>query len=121
MQLQQSQIELAHARSQADIGLYAERTSRVAENEASAVERIHKANSEDQSATLDKIKAVKELEDIDIKHMERYFDMVNALRSQESNIAESKVNEVSQQPIENQPGQQQQVNNNSIASGLSAK
>jgi len=121
MQLQQSQIELAHARSQADIGLYAERTSRVAENEASAVERIHKANSEDQSATLDKIKAVKELEDIDIKHMERYFDMVNALRSQESNIAESKVNEVSQQPIENQPGQQHQVNNNSIASGLSAK
>ena len=121
MQLQQSQIELAHARSKADMGLYAERTSRVAENEASAVERIHKANSEDQSATLDKIKAVKELEDIDIKHMERYFDMVNALRSQESNIAESKVNEVSQQPIENQPGQQQQVNNNSIASGLSAK
>ena len=104
MQLQQSQIELAHARSQADIGLYAERTSRVAENEASAVERIHKANSEDQSATLDKIKAVKELEDIDIKHMERYFDMVNALRSQESNIAESKVNEVSKEPIENPLG-----------------
>lgn len=95
-QLQMAQIELAQARAKADIGLFAERTSRVEENRAAAVERLHKANQEDQQATLDKIKALKELEGMDLSHIQMLVDMVNSLRQSESNTAETSVGKVSQ-------------------------
>jgi hypothetical protein len=103
MQVQQSQIELAHARSQADMGLYLERASRVEDNKALAVERLHKANSEDESATLNKIKAIKELESIDFNHIEQLLRMASSLSAHESNVSEVAVGKVSEQlskPIE---------------------
>ncbi len=83
MQLQQAQIELAQARAKADLGLYAERTSRVDENRAMAIQKLHEANSDDQRAMLDKIKALKELEDMDLGHIERLINMSNSLKQEQ--------------------------------------
>ena len=97
MQQQQSQIELAHARALADQGLYAERTSRVAENNSMAVERIHRANSEDESALLNKVKALKELEEMDLTHLERLLRMANSLKRTEVQESEAGVQKIEAQ------------------------
>ena len=90
MQLQQSQIELAHARAAADMGLYNERTSRIDENRALAIQKIHEANAEDERAMLDKVKALKELETIDLDHLQRLLAMAQMLKSQEVQESEEK-------------------------------
>ena len=92
MQLQQAQIELAQARARADIGLYNERTSRVEENRAMAVERIHQANADDERANLDKLKALKELESIDLAHLQQLLAMHQSLKDQETHTAEQGLN-----------------------------
>lgn len=96
MQLQQAQAELAKARAAADMGLYAERTSRVAENRALAIQKIHEANKNDEQALLEKVKALKELENMDIGHIERLINMANSLKAQEKQAAE-------REPIQEQP------------------
>jgi hypothetical protein len=83
MQLQQAQIELAQARAKADEGLWAERTSRVEENRALAIQKIAEANSDQERALLDKIKALKELESMDLEHIERLLNMASGLKQQE--------------------------------------
>lgn len=105
MELQKAQIELALARAKADLGLYLERSSRVEENRALAIQKISEANSDQERALLDKIKAMKELEGLDISHIEQLINMTNALKSQEiqntqayaqeaeSKVVESPVNE----------------------------
>jgi hypothetical protein len=96
MQLQQSQTELAHSRAMADQGLYAERTSRVAENQALAVERMAQANKDDEIALLNKVKMLKELEDMDLSHLERLFAMANELKAQESVQAQAQAKQTPQ-------------------------
>jgi len=88
IQLQQAQIELAQSRAKADMGLWAERTSRVEENRALAIQKIHESNRDDDVALLNKIKAMKELESMDIEHIERLVNMSNSLK--EIEIAQSK-------------------------------
>lgn len=83
----QARTNLANARSEADMGLAIERTSRVAENQALAIERLHEANKDDEIAALNKIKALKELEDIDLAHIERLLSLVNMLKQPESPIS----------------------------------
>lgn len=98
MQLQQAQIELAQARAHADMGLYAERTSRVDENRALAIQKLHEANRDDEVALLNKVKILKELEDMDLGHIERLLSMANSLKQQEvqasNNIGEKEVAEL---------------------------
>ncbi len=89
MALQQAQIELAQARAKADIGLYEERTSRVDDNKSLAIERLHKANSEDEAAMLNKIKALKELETIDLAHIEKLIMMSRMLKESEVNSSDN--------------------------------
>src|SRR5260221_13168279 len=95
MQLQQAQIELAQARARADDGLGAERYSRIDENRALAIANLHKANASDEAALLDKIKAIKELESMDLNHIQQLLAMASGLRAQESNVAETSVGELS--------------------------
>jgi hypothetical protein len=90
MQLQQAQIELAQARAQADIGLYNERTSRVEENRAMALQKLHEANKEDELAMLNKVKALKELETMDLDHIQRLLAMAAGLKQQEAMAADFK-------------------------------
>ena len=66
-----SRVELAKARATADKGLGLERASRVAENEAAVVEKHAEANKDRQQGTLNIIKALKEIEHIDLQKLER--------------------------------------------------
>ena len=97
MQEQQAKVELAHARALADQGLYMERASRVDENRSMAVERLHRANQEDEAALLNKVKALKELEEMDLSHLERLLNMANALKQSEVQSSELGVAKVSSQ------------------------
>jgi hypothetical protein len=83
---QQARTELAKSRSIADQGLGLERLSRVKENQALAEERTAAAEKDHYMAILDLIRGAKELEGIDIGHVEtlvRVADMMKA-REQES-------------------------------------
>lgn len=121
MELQMAQADLAKARSMADIGLYNERTSRVTENRAMAIQKLHEANHQDQLALLEKVKALKELDDMDIAHLEKLINMANGLKQQESINAERGVERLAQVPVgaEQQPQQvQQQINPQQQQGGL---
>ena len=70
MQEQMARIELSKSRAMADQGLGIERISRVQENEALAIERRAEAEKDRDQATLNMVRALKELETIDISHIE---------------------------------------------------
>jgi hypothetical protein len=91
MQLQQAQVELSHARAQADQGLFMERASRVQENRALAIKQIHEANKEDELAVLNKVKALKELEMMDLEHLNQLIAIAGVLKGQEQGISEEGV------------------------------
>lgn len=90
MQELQARAELSHARSKADLGLFVERTSRVAENRALAIQKIHEANKDDEIALLNKVKMLKELEELDINYLERLINLSNVLKNQEQNTIANK-------------------------------
>jgi len=83
IQLQAAQTELAQARSIADRGLGLERVSRVEENKALAIERRAAAEKDKDAAFLDLIRAIKELDGMDIEHIGRLIDMANIIKAQE--------------------------------------
>jgi hypothetical protein len=92
MQLQMQQLQadaqLKSARAQADHGLAVERTSRVQENRALAIKQMHEANRQDEAATLDKVRALRELESMDIEHIERLLTLASRLKQSETIKAE---------------------------------
>lgn len=117
----QAQLELTKARSAADIGLAQERSSRVAENYSLSVERLAEANKEDEQALLNKVKAIRELEQLDLTELERLMAIANTIKSQEQLQQEPHKQEVAQatqdtriasgqqiQPIMNEPVRVQQ-------------
>ncbi len=65
----QAETELAQARSVADEGLGYERYSRVEENKALAIERKAAAVRDEEAGFFDLVKALKEIEGMDINHM----------------------------------------------------
>ena len=83
MQEAQSRIQLAQARATADQGLGVERLSRVEENEAMAVERRAAAVRDEDAATLNLVKALKEIDTIDIQHLEKLVGMMGIIKQQE--------------------------------------
>jgi hypothetical protein len=83
MQETQARAELAQARAYADKGLGIERISRVEENRAMAVKQMAEANKEDEMAVLNKIKILKEIEDIDIGHLQKLMAIATALKTSE--------------------------------------
>jgi len=98
----QARIQLAQARAAADTGLGVERASRVQENQALAYERRAKALHEEDSALLDKIKAVKELEQIDLNHLEKLISIANGLKMVDK-VAQNIPTQTMQQPEQSQP------------------
>ena len=79
-QLQQAQANLANARAQADVGLAEERLSRVPENRALAIERIAQANENDENALYNKMRAIKELEEMDLNKLSKMIDVLAKMR-----------------------------------------
>ena len=86
-----ARTQLAQARAQADIGLYNERTSRVEENRALAVQKLSEANKNDEQALLEKIKILKEIDDMDLGHIEKLLNMANMLKlAEQATVQEPK-------------------------------
>ena len=79
----QARVELSHARAEADRGLGVERISRVQENQALAVERRAQAHRDDDEAFLSKVKALKELEHMDLDHLQKLVSLAQSLQSQD--------------------------------------
>lgn len=80
---QQARTQLAKARSIADEGLGLERVSRIQENQALAEERRAQAHKDDESALLEKVKALKELDSLDLSHIHQLIQMAQALKPKE--------------------------------------
>lgn len=98
MQMQQAQsaieeskarTQLAQARTMADQGLGAERFSRIDENRALGVERRAKAVADDNMALLNFVKAMKEIENIDINHLQQIISIQQMIKQQEAIKEES--------------------------------
>ncbi len=86
MQEQQAKADLAHARAEADRGLGAERYSRIEENRALAEERRSEAAKEEQMALLNFVKALKELEGMDLQHLTQLIQVSHAIKNQEAGV-----------------------------------
>jgi hypothetical protein len=94
----QAQAELARSRSMADQGLGLERLSRIQENKALAVERMAAAAKDEDAATLDMIKAIKEIEGIDFSHIQQLLSMLSIVKQQEQQSKEQSSQEQKAQP-----------------------
>lgn len=80
----EAQIKLMQAQTLAAEGMGVERYSRVPENSALEVERKAKAIQEQDAGFLSVVKAMKELEGMDIDHIERLLVTANNLKQQEA-------------------------------------
>lgn len=110
----QAQIEMMVSKALADKGLYAERLSKIEETKALNVQRISEANKNDELATLNKLKAIKELEQIDLTHIQTLLGMVRELKASEQAQVAQNI-QYTEQPIENSPiiqSELQEENNN---------
>ena len=77
---QQAEIKELLARSEANAGLGLERASRVTENRALAIQRLSESEKDKQLATLNLVKAMKELEDMDMGQLERLYALSQSLK-----------------------------------------
>lgn len=67
------------ARAEANTGLGLERASRVQENRALAIERLAESEKDRELGTLHKIKAMKELESMDLAHLSQLLTMTEMI------------------------------------------
>ena len=81
---QEAQIKDLHSRAEANTGLGLERASRVQENRALAIERLSESEKDKQIATLNLVKTMKELEDMDLEQLGKLLSMATALKEMES-------------------------------------
>lgn len=101
MQVLQAQIEDLKSRAMANQGLGVERISRIEENRALAVERIAEAQKDRDMGTLDRIKAVKELTDIDLGQIEKAINIIRAIQEgQERESVQSQEKVQQDRPME---------------------
>ncbi len=86
LQMQQLQVDnqtkIAYAHSQE--GLAQERIAKIQLDKALNVERINRAEEDKTASVLNLIKAVKELQGIDLQHLQQGLDIVNTLEGKES-------------------------------------
>ncbi len=80
----QAQTQLAQARATADEGLGYERLSRIQENQQLAVERQAEAQKDRMSAVLDAVRALKELDTLDLDNLQKLLALENMVKSREN-------------------------------------
>lgn len=80
-QVLQAQIGDLQARAMANEGLGYERASRIQENKALAVERIAEAQKDRDLGTLDRVKAFKEIAEMDYAEIERAIGILQKLQA----------------------------------------
>ena len=81
---QQANIGLTQARTRADHGLGLERISRIQENQSLAVEREAASHRDEEQALLNLVKAIKEMETVDITHLEKLITMTQLVKQSEA-------------------------------------
>lgn len=84
MQEQQAKTQDLEARAEANRGLGLERASRVQENRALAVERLAESEKDRDLGVLHKVKAMKELESMDIQQLDQLLRLSEYLKNIES-------------------------------------
>lgn len=84
MSEQQAKTKDLEARAEANAGLGLERAARVQENRALAIERISEAEHNRDQGLLDQVKAMKELEGMDLNQLEQLIRLTNILKASES-------------------------------------
>ena len=107
LQLLQAQVQDLQARAAANQGLGIERASRVQENRAMAIERIAASQKDQQAGELDLIKAAKELQGMDLSHLQQFVDILSAIKQQtmQESVQETQ-QAVGQAPQQPQPQNQ---------------
>lgn len=93
----QAQTELAHARAEADRGLGLERISRVKENQALAVERQAAAEKDHEIGLLNFVKALKEIDSVDLAHIEKLINLSRVVKEHEKSLESQNSQPVIQQ------------------------
>lgn len=89
LQMQQLQVEnatkIAYAHSQE--GLAQERIAKIQLDKALNAERIQRAEEDRTGSALNLVKAIKELQGIDLNHLAQYLDIIEKLKSEEGEEA----------------------------------
>lgn len=93
----QAQTELAHARAEADRGLGLERISRVKENQALAIERQAAAEKDHEIGLLNFVKALKEIDSVDLAHIEKLINLSRVVKEHEKSLESQNSQPVIQQ------------------------
>lgn len=88
MQLQMQELKdrtnLLNARATAEQGLGLERASRIQENQMLGVERAAKAKEDRTDADLNKIRAIKELQSIDLNQLEQLLNILDKFKQRDA-------------------------------------
>lgn len=90
MQSQQVLSETLMAKAQSDKALAAERMNKIGLDQALNVERIAQAQSDRDAGTLDRIKALKELSDIDLNQMLKAIQILKMMQEGQREEAEER-------------------------------
>ena len=98
MEVLKAQIKDLEARAMANEGLGFERASRIHENRALAVERLAEAQKDRDMGALDRVKALKELTDMDLGHLERAVGILKALQEDSKEDEKKETKTVSSSP-----------------------
>ena len=83
----QARTNLANSRAQADQGLGLERLSRIQENQALAVERKAAAKKDEEVGLLNLVKALKEIDSLDIDQIQKLLALANSVKTSTEEIA----------------------------------
>lgn len=84
LEVLKAQIQDLKSRAMANEGLGYERASRIEENRALAIERISEAQKDRDMGALDRIKAVKELTDIDLNQLQKALEIIAKIQEQQA-------------------------------------
>jgi hypothetical protein len=103
MQEVQAQMEMAHARATADTGLGVERMSRVKENESLALERQAQAIRDEDEGVLSLVKAIKELEGIDLDNVVKALQVMGSIKTAQKVEQEQNLQDLGRSPVPEVP------------------
>jgi len=100
MQQQQVLTNSLAAKAESDRALASERLNKIQTDQAMSMEKIAQSQQHRESAVLDRVRAAKELADMDLTQLQKMLDILTTLQQQE--VATEQQNKV------NLPGMPQQ-------------
>jgi hypothetical protein len=99
----QAQIKMAMAKATADEGLGVERLSRVQENQSLAIERQAQALRDEDEGALALVKAIKELEGIDLDNVVKALQVMGTIKMSQRAEQEQNLQDLGPSPVPQQP------------------